>query len=89
MSESTKAPSEYSQQQIVQRSFNTEGHTLGVDGFLAGKVGRKVDLAISTTTIAGDTETYSFSESGTALFAYKVIYTDGSRSLMLSAERIS
>ena len=76
-------------EQTMQSSYNDVNATLSVDGFLTGKVGRKVELAISTTTIVDDTETYSFSENGTALYALKIIYTDGSRALMISAERIS
>lgn len=74
-------------EQTMQSSYNDVNATLSVDGFLTGKVGRKVELAISTTTIANDTETYSFSENGTALYALRIIYTDGTRALMISAER--
>lgn len=76
-------------EQTLQSSYNDENATLSVDGFLTGKVGRKVELAISTTTLLNDTETYSFSENGTALYSIRIIYTDGSRALMISAERIS
>lgn len=76
-------------EQTMQSSYNDVNATLSVDGFLTGKVGRKVELAISTTTIIDDTETYSFSENGTALYALRIIYTDGTRALMISAERIS
>lgn len=74
-------------EQTMQSSYNDVNATLSVDGFLTGKVGRKVELAISTTTIANDTETYSFSENGTALYALRIIYTDGTRAQMISAER--
>ena len=76
-------------EQTLQSSYNDENATLSVDGFLTGKIGRKVELAISTTTILNDTETYTFSESAINLYQIKIIYTDGSRSLMISAERIS
>jgi len=76
-------------EQTMQSSYNDVNATLSVDGFLTGKVGRKVELAISTTTIVDDTETYSFSENGTALYTLRIIYTDGTRALMISAERIS
>jgi hypothetical protein len=58
---------------------------LGVDGFLTGKVGRKVELTLNG---AGDTETYTFSENGTVLYALEIIYTDSSREQLVSAERI-
>jgi len=76
-------------EQTLQSSYNDENATLSVDGFLTGKVGRKVELAVSTTAVLDDTETYTFSENGTPLYQIQIIYTDGTRSLMVSAERIS
>lgn len=76
-------------EQTLQSSYNDVNATLSVDGFLTGKVGRKVELAISTTTIVDDTETYSFSENGTALYTLRIIYTDGTRAQLISAERIA
>jgi hypothetical protein len=89
MSITQKPLSHLDYEQTMQSSYNDVNATLSVDGFLTGKIGRKVELAISTTTIVDDTETYSFSENGNALYALKIIYTDGSRALMISAERIS
>jgi len=89
MSITQKPLSHLDYEQTMQSSYNDVNATLSVDGFLTGKVGRKVELAISTTTIANDTETYSFSESGTALYSLRIIYTDGTRAQMISAERIS
>jgi hypothetical protein len=89
MSITQKPLSHLDYEQTMQSSYNDVNATLSVDGFLTGKIGRKVELAISTTTIVDDTETYSFSESGTALYSLRIIYTDGSRALMISAERIS
>lgn len=84
-----KAPSDLDSTQNIQRSYNDVNATLSVDGFLTGLVGRKVVLTISTTTIANDTETYAFSENGVALYSIKIIYTDGTRATMISAERIA
>ena len=89
MSITQKPLSHLDYEQTMQSSYNDVNATLSVDGFLTGKVGRKVELAISTTTIVDDTETYSFSENGTALYTLRIIYTDGTRALMISAERIS
>ena len=89
MSITQKPLSHLDYEQTMQSSYNDVNATLSVDGFLTGKIGRKVELAISTTTIVDDTEIYSFSESGTALYSLRIIYTDGSRALMISAERIS
>jgi hypothetical protein len=87
MSITQKPLSHLDYEQTLQSSYNDVNATLGVDGFLTGRVGRKIELAISTTTIANDTETYSFSENGTALYTLKIIYTDGTRAQMVSVER--
>lgn len=75
--------------ETAQKSFNDSDASFNVNGFLVGVVGRRIDLAISTTTIANDTETYSFSENSNPLYALKVVYTDGNRTTMLFAVRIS
>lgn len=89
MSNTTKAPSDLDYSQTLQGAFNDVDATLSTNGFLVGKIGRKVIVTVSTTTTANDTETYAFSESGTALYSLKLIYTDGTRANLLSAERIS
>tara|TARA_R110000803_G_scaffold187128_3_gene249496 strand:- start:3402 stop:3671 length:270 start_codon:yes stop_codon:yes gene_type:complete len=87
MPETVKRLSEYDANQIFQKTYNPEGGTIAVDGFLVGKAGRKVDVALSLTAFADDTETFTFSEDGTDLFTLVLIYTDGSRAQLLSAER--
>jgi hypothetical protein len=82
-----KPASDLDSNQNIQRSYNDVNGTLTVDGFLTGLVGRKIALAISTTTITNDTETYTFSENGTQLYVYTVIYTDGTRTVLLTATR--
>lgn len=82
-----KPPSDLDSTQTNQAGFNDVNFTHGVDGFLTGIVGRRVTLAISTTTVANDTETYTFSENGVQLYVYLVVYTDGTRSTLLFAER--
>ena len=86
-----KPASDLDSTQNIQRSYNDVNGTLTVDGFLTGLVGRRIDLAISTTTVSNDTETYTFSEQfgGLVLYVYKIVYTDGARTTMLYAERIS
>ena len=89
MSITTKRPSAQDGNQALQGAFNDVDSSITVNGFLVGQVGHKVDMALSTTTITNDTETYTFSDNGTTLYAIRVIYTDGSRSILMSAERIS
>jgi hypothetical protein len=89
MSNTTKRFSERDANQTLQSSYNDVDASLTTNGFLVGKVGRKIEPVISTTTVANDTITYYFSENGQQLYAYEIIYTDGTRSTMISAERIS
>jgi len=84
-----KAPSDLDSSQTLQGAYNDVDSTISTNGFLVGKVGRKVVVTLSTTTIVDDTETYAFSENGTALYSLKLIYTDGTRTTLMSAERIS
>lgn len=74
--------------QTLKLSFNDINATLGVDGFLTGLVGRKITLTLTTTSVNNDTEIYAFFEGNTPLYSIALVYTDGSRSQMVSAERI-
>lgn len=88
MAQTEKRMSERDANQTLQLSYNDLDASITTNGFLIGKVGRKVEVAISTTTVLDDTITYTFSETGTTLYAYKIIYTNGGRTQMISAERI-
>lgn len=89
MAKTEKQLSDRDYQQTLRLAFNDVDGTLTTTGFLIGKVGRKVEVAISTTTVLNDTATYTFSENGTVLYSYKLIFTDGGRSQLISAERIA
>lgn len=87
MANTTKQMSKQDSPQVLKGSYNEVNASLSVDGYLTAKVGRKVEMAIATTSIANDTEVYTFSESGIDLYEITIIYTDGSREIMISAER--
>ena len=87
MSLTTKQPTKLDYEQSIQGAYNDVNATLSVDGFLTGKVGHKVSLALAMTAIPDDTEIYTFEDNGTILYQITIIYTDDSRSLMVSAER--
>lgn len=89
MSETSKTPSQKDSSQAIRGSFNDVDASLTTNGFLVGKVGHKIAFATSTTTVSNDTVTISFSDSGTALYAYKLIYTDDTQTTLISAERTS
>lgn len=74
--------------QTLRQAFNEADHTLGVNGFIVGAVGRKVTLTIATTTNPNDTEVYSFFQNQTELlYTIEVRYVDGSRETLLEVER--
>jgi len=89
MANTTKNFSERDANQTLQHSYNDIDGSLTTAGFLTGKVGRRVTPTISTTSIANDTITYTYSESGSTLYAIKSVYTDGTRTDLVFAERIS
>lgn len=87
MAETKKKFSERDANQTLQHSYNGVDGSLTINGFLVGKVGRKVNLSVTTTTITDDTEEFSFSEDGILLYTLKIVYVDGARQQMISAER--
>lgn len=86
---SQKPASDQDATQTHQLSFNDNTFTHMVDGFLSGLVGRRIAESISTTTIVNDTENYVFSENfgASPLMTIQIVYTDGSRTTMLYAQR--
>lgn len=74
----------------MRMAFNDADHTLGVNGFIVMAPGRRITRAVTTTTLAGDTEVFSFFQNSTdLLYTIQVIYTDGSRQDLLEVERIA
>jgi hypothetical protein len=64
-----------------------ESSSLTINGFVTGKVGRKIELAITTTNVANDTEVYTYKEDGSTVMVLTVVYTNGNRDVLLSVER--
>jgi len=89
MSNTTKALSDRDANQTLQHTYNSVDASITTSGFLVGKVGHKVTVAISTTSVADDTITYTFLDNGTTLYEIELIYTDSTYDTLLSAERIS
>lgn len=85
----TKRQTDQDMEGSIRSSYNEVDHTLSVNGFLVGNVGHKVTMAVTTTSIASDTETYTFLDGSTQLYQIKVVYTDGTRGTLVSAERVS
>lgn len=89
MSDTLKPLSTRDSEQTLKHAYNSVDGSLTTNGFLTGLVGRKITLVNDTTTILNDTLLITFSESGTNLYTLKLIFTDGSQSTLMSAERIS
>lgn len=87
MSKTTKLLSDRDHGQVLQAAAVIEDDTIMVNGFLVGKVGRKVVQTISTTSISGDTAVYTFSENGLSLYSLTLIFTDATQNTLISAER--
>lgn len=86
---SGKLASNLSHENVLRDVHSEIDNSLITNGFLVAKVGRKVESVISTTSVSDDTNTLTFSENGTTLYVIKVIYTDDTQSVMISAERIA
>ena len=87
MAQTSKLLSNRDANQVLDGAFNDVDKSITTAGFLVGKVGHKIEQAVQTTNVANDTLQYSFYDSGTLLYVITVVYTDGTRTLMLSAER--
>lgn len=90
MSNTSKRLSERDADQTLQSVYNITDASLTTSGFLSAKVGNKITQVVSTTSVSGDTSTFSFyDQQTTLLYSLKLIFTDGTQSTMLSAERIA
>jgi hypothetical protein len=90
MSDVTSKPaSNLSSENTLRSAFNDVDSSITTNGFLVGKVGHKVTAALSTTSIANDTITYSFFDGSTALYQLKLVFPSAQTLPLLSAERIS
>jgi hypothetical protein len=86
----TKPMSNRDGPQVLKAAYNEVDSSLTMSGFLTSQIGNKITSTVSTTSIANDTETFNYYEnSSTLLYAVKLIYTDGTREQLLSAERIA
>lgn len=89
MASTSKIMTQKDADQSTRSSYNDVNASLTVDSFLVSAVGRRVAQAITTTTIANDTAVFTFSENSgaTTLYQITIVYTDGTRTTMLTATR--
>lgn len=87
MSNTTKPLSDRDADQTLQHVYNIDDASLTVSGFVTAKVGNKITVATSTTTVPGDTQTFSFFDNSIALYVLTLIYTDSTQQVLVSVER--
>lgn len=83
MAQTQKPLSNRDGSQTLQASYNDVNDTLGVDGFVVGKVGRKIVRSTPSAT----TEQYDFSEDSVLLYTILITYTDATLETLVSVER--
>lgn len=85
---STKKPTNISADNVLRYAYNVNGKTMGVDGFIVGKVGHKITREVVSTNQANDTERYTFLDDGVVLYILDIVYATADLETMLSVERI-
>lgn len=85
----TKKLSDQDGDQTLRSAYNAVDATFSTNGFLVGQVGNTVVVTITTTNLANDSEVYTFSDIAHQLYQLKLVYTDGTRTTLMSATRIS
>ncbi len=87
MSNTTKRFSEFDANQTLQTSYNDVNATLGVDGFLVGKVGRGFELEAVSSTI--DNLHFYEDLGDTLLYTLQITYNNDTHDSVISAYRIA
>lgn len=83
MANTTKRATDFDHQQTLTNSYNEINATLGVDGFIVGKVGRK----ITRTAVSGVIEDWSFYDSSSLLYTIRITYDNSSHDNVDQIER--
>jgi hypothetical protein len=89
MPNSTKQISDRDSGQAIRLSFVDSLSSLSMSDWVSAKVGRKLTYTISTTTVSNDTITIDYLEGAVSLATVKSIYTDGTRTVLISQERLT
>jgi hypothetical protein len=87
MGKTTKKSTRKDGMQTLQMAFNDTDASITTNGFLVGKVGHKVTLEVATTSSSNDTEVYTFLDGEQLLYKLKLVYTDSTKTQLVSAER--
>lgn len=71
-------------QQVLKEVYNENDDSLAVSGFIDSKVGNKIEVAYPTST----REVYSYYDGTILIKQVQVIYTDSTKEVLSSVERI-
>lgn len=85
MSNVTRKEQDIDGLRALRGAFNPEGRTLGVDGFIVGKIGHRIDVGYPSAEI----ETFSYYDEELLLCTIQVTYTDSTKENLSSVERIA
>jgi hypothetical protein len=86
--QTSKPLSERDFQQTLRGSFNNVDKSFTTNGWLSAQVGNKITFLTFTTTVSGDSQRISFYDQETILlYQLSLVFTDGTQSTLLSAER--
>lgn len=89
MDSTSKLKSNMSSENVLRSVHNEVDASITTSGFLTGKAGHKVTMALATTNIADDSIVYSFFDNAVQLYQIKMVYATAQTLDVLSAERIS
>lgn len=90
--ETTKPLSYRDANQTLQGAFNDVDKSLTSAGFLVGKIGHKVtrtDTSGGFLTGSQTGDDYTFYDSSLLLYTLRIIFTDSSKTIIVSAERVA
>ena len=79
----TKSPSKWDYEQVLKLASTDALGTLGVSGFLQGKVGHRIQKTVINST----TDDYSYYNGAILLMTLRIIYDDSTKAAITSAER--
>ncbi len=85
MSNTTKRFSDFDHQQTLTGSYNDVNATLGVDGFLVGKIGRGFEIEAVSSTI--DNLHFYEDLGDTLLYTLQITYNNSTHDSVISAYR--
>ncbi len=83
MANTTKVMTDKDSGQTLQAAYNEVNATLGVDGFVTGKVGRK----IVRTAVSGTVDDFEFFEGSNLLYTIRITYSNATHDDINQVER--